>query len=97
MTDLSLLADRVRAEIVGRGQIPIPLLVASATEAVEIAQKKSAGDAYLAARLTLVLHHLESGRIPMNPGPATPDIALDARIALGEYETLLALKARDAV
>ncbi len=90
--DLSLLVERIRAEVVGRGHIPSPVFDASATDAVRIVHARRAADVYIAARLSMVLNHLESARVPLRPGPATPDVVADARIALGEYDTFLDLQ-----
>ncbi len=79
--DLSLLAERIRAEVVGRGQVPKPVFAGDAA------------DTYLARRLRGVLNRLQAIRPSARPGPATPDVALDARVALGEYDTFLQLRA----
>ncbi len=91
--NLSLLAERIRAEVVGRGQVPKPVFDESATGTVRIAFTGDAADTYLARRLRSVLDHLQAIRPSARPGPATPDVALDALVALGEYETYLQLRA----
>lgn len=83
--DLLTLADRVRAEIVGRGHIPAPIYDASATRLVHDLWKQGAAELLVRNRLNHVLLQLA--------GQVQPSGAIhDAQIALGEYETLLELQ-----
>jgi hypothetical protein len=86
---LLLLVDRVRAELVGRGHVPTAVLDESATVNVQALWAQGAGDVYLRARLAYVLRQLGQH---VQPSGAVHD----ARIALGEYETFLALEQRAA-
>lgn len=82
---LLLLADRVRAELVGRGHVPVAVFDESAVQAVRNVWASNAGEVYVERRLTYVLGQLE-GSVQAS------GMARDAQIALGEYETLLRLR-----
>lgn len=87
--DLSILADRVRAEIVGRGHIPTAVHDQTATDTVRIFWAQGAADTYIHGRLNHVLTHLA--------GPVQHSGAIhDARIALGEYDLWLRLERKAA-
>lgn len=86
---MSIPAERIRAEIVGRGQVPTPILDASARDAVLVCHAQRAADVYLACRLAYVLRRLEGG---IQSG----DVVRDARIALGEYDLFLQLQSEAA-
>lgn len=87
--DLTLLVDRVRAEVVGRGFLPRPVFDRSATETVQLMWGQGAADTYIVQRLTHVLRQLTQ---LVQPSGAVDD----ALIALGEVETFLALRRREA-
>jgi hypothetical protein len=82
---LLLLADRVRAELVGRGHIPVAVFDGMATQAVRNMWAVAAAELHVEQRLTYVLRQL-SGWMP------SEGQLRDAQIALGEYETLLCLR-----
>jgi hypothetical protein len=86
---LLLLVDRVRAELVGRGHVPTPVLDESATQAVQLVWGQGAGDVYMRNRLTHVLRQLQQR---VQPSGAIHD----ARLALGEYATYLELERKAA-
>jgi hypothetical protein len=83
--DMSILVERVRAEIVGRGFVPTPVIDASARDAVLTCWAQGAAGTYIVQRFTHVLRRFsewESG-----------DKVHDAQIALGEYDLYLQLQA----
>ncbi len=82
--DLSLLAGRVRAELVGQGHVPTPLHDLSADEAVRVVHSRGAGAVYVEAHLLMVLRNFAQ------PTQAS-GLPRDARVALGEYDTFLDL------
>lgn len=87
--DMTLLVDRARAEIVGHGVVPTPVLEESATQTVQLVWGRGGADTYITLRLTYVLNQL--GQHLQSSGAIH-----DAQVALGEYETYLALQRKAA-
>lgn len=81
---MSMLVERIRAELVGRGAVPTPVPDASVGEALRMCHAGGVADVYIANRLARVLNRLERN-------VQSGDAALDARIALGEYDLFLGL------